>query len=112
MTSAYNLNKLMKMIKEESDLFDEVMESLEEEFRQIGRSLSGKKVTAEQFEKSNKMFLGNSFVDYLQYRLQETQERLDKLTATRSNLREALKELKKGGSVEVEYIPASQQADS
>ncbi len=106
------MSRAIKLIQEESDIFDEIIEGVEAEFHKVGRELSGKKVEYEQFKKKHALFMDGKFLDYLEYRLKETQAKIDDLINLRLQLEEVLKELKNGTNVEIEYIPASQQADS
>jgi len=105
------MGKAIKLIQEESDLFDKIIEGVEDEFHKVGRSLSGKKIEYEQFKKKHELFIGERFLDYLQFRLKETQDKVDEIIKLRLQLEEVMKELKSGISVEIEYVPASQQAE-
>jgi hypothetical protein len=105
------MGKAIRLIQEESDLFDKIIEGVEDEFHKVGRSLSGKKIEYEQFKKKHELFLGDKFLDYLEYRLKETQSKVDELIKLRLQLEEVMREIKKGTNVEVEYAPASQQAE-
>ncbi len=106
------MSRAIKLIQEESDIFDDIIEGVETEFNKVGRELSGKKIEYERFKEKHAIFLGDKFLDYLEYRLKETQAKVDELIKFRLQLEEVLKELKSGTNVELEYIPASQQADS